>query len=595
MTTTMYVSAILAVVIILTIIGVLSRYRRCKPNQVLVVYGKTGGEKKSAKLYHGGAAFVLPIIQSYDILSMEPMQIDCRLTGALSSQNIRVDVPTTITVAISTNPEIMQNAAERLLGMDTESTENLITDIVYGQMRLIIAEMTIEKLNSDRDEFLDKARKNIDNELNKLGLYLLNINISDIRDEAGYIMNLGKEAESKALNEAQANIEEQEKLGAIKIAVQQKEKETAVANTQKEQEIQIAYTEKEKETVVAETKKEKEVALALTDKEKQIGVAQADRDRAAVIAKTLADKESAIARSKAELEVNKAEAERMEEVGKNKAEADKQAAIAIQDSEAQIKKAEAEKNASVGYNNAQKEVAISESELQVIKAQSEKKAGEERVKSEAAVKTAKELADKEVEEAKAEKVQAALRAEKIVPAEIQKQEAILQADAEAEKIKRRAAAEAAANLAKAEAKAIKMKLEAEAEGKKKSLMAEAEGFKAMVEAAESNPQIAIQYKMVNQWKEIAGEQVKAFEHINLGNITVFDGGQNSTGNFLNNVVKTVAPALGVIDQLPIADTLKKLKGDDKKNKYNGPGLHLGLIEEIKAAFIDFLPAGTVLY
>lgn len=478
MTTIMYVPAILAVVIILTIIGVLSRYRRCKPNQVLVVYGKTGGEKKSAKLYHGGAAFVLPIIQSYDILSMEPMQIDCRLTGALSSQNIRVDVPTTITVAISTNPEIMQNAAERLLGMDTESTENLITDIVYGQMRLIIAEMTIEKLNSDRDEFLDKARKNIDNELNKLGLYLLNINISDIRDEAGYIMNLGKEAESKALNEAQANIEEQEKLGAIKIAVQQKEKETAVANTQKEQEIQIAYTEKEKETVVAETKKEKEVALALTDKEKQIGVAQADRDRAAVIAKTLADKESAIARSKAELEVNKAEAERMEEVGKNKAEADKQTAIAIQDSEAQIKKAEAE----------------------------------------------------------------------------------------AEKIKRRADAEAAAHLAKAEAeaKAIQMKLEAEAEGKKKSLMAEADGFKAMVEAAESNPQIAIQYKMVNQWKEIAGEQVKAFEHINLGNITVFDGGQNSTGNFLNNVVKTVAPALGVIDQLPIADTLKKLKGDDKK-------------------------------
>lgn len=409
MTIIMYVSAILAVVIILTIIGVLSRYRRCKPNQVLVVYGKTGGEKKSAKLYHGGAAFVLPIIQSYDILSMEPMQIDCRLTGALSSQNIRVDVPTTITVAISTNPEIMQNAAERLLGMDTESTENLITDIVYGQMRLIIAEMTIEKLNSDRDEFLDKARKNIDNELNKLGLYLLNINISDIRDEAGYIMNLGKEAESKALNEAQANIEEQEKLGAIKIAVQQKEKETAV-------------------------------------------------------------------------------------------------------------------------------------------------------------KTAKELADKEVEEAKAKKVQAALKAEKIVPAETQKEEAILQADAEAEKIKRRAAAEAAANLAKAEAeaKAIKMKLEAEAEGKKKSLMAEADGFKAMVEAAESNPQIAIQYKMVNQWKEIAGEQVKAFEHINLGNITVFDGGQNSTGNFLNNVVKTVAPALGVIDQLPIADTLKKLKGDDKK-------------------------------
>ena len=171
-----------------------------------------------------------------------------------------------------------------------------------------------------------------------------------------------------------------------------------------------------------------------------------------------------------------------------------------------------------------------------------------------------------MEEAKAKKVQAALKAEKIVPAETQKEEAILQADAEAEKIKRRAEAEAAAHLAKAEAeaKAIQMKLEAEAEGKKKSLMAEADGFKAMVEAAESNPQIAIQYKMVNQWKEIAGEQVKAFEHMQLGDITVFDGGQGTTGNFLNQLVKTVAPSLGVLDKLPIGDTVKNIIKPDKK-------------------------------
>lgn len=555
-------AAILAVVVILTVIGILSRYRKCKPDEVLVVYGKTGGEKKSAKLYHGGAAFVLPIIQSYDILSMKPMQIDCRLTGALSSQNIRVDVPTTITVAISTDPDIMQNAAERLLGMHDEEKENLITDIVYGQMRLIIADMTIEELNADRDKFLDKARKNIDNELNKLGLYLLNINISDIRDAADYIINLGKEAESKALNEARANIEEQEKIGAIKIANQQKERETAVANTKKEQEVNIATTEKERATIVANTEKEKEVTLAVTEKEKQIGVAEADRDRAAAIAKTLSEKESSIAKAQAELEVNKAEADKFEEVGKNKAEAEKRYTMAIQDSEAQIKKAEAEKNAAVGYNNAQKEVAVSESELNIVKAQSEKKAGEERVRAEAAIKTAKEIADKEVEEAKARKIEAALKAEKIVPAETYKKESILQADAEAEKIRRQADAEAAAYMAKAraEAEAIKLKLEAEAEGKKKSLMAEAEGFQAMVKAAESNPAIAIQYKMVDQWKEIAGEQVKAFEHINLGNVTVFDGGNGSTGNFLNNMIKTVAPALGVIDQLPLAETFKKIKG-----------------------------------
>ena len=435
-------AAILVAVILLTFIGILSRYRKCKSDEVLVVYGKTGGEKKSAKLYHGGAAFVWPIIQGYEFLSMKPMQIDCKLTGALSAQNIRVDVPTTITVAISTDAEVMQNAAERMLGLTMDDKQNLITDVVYGQMRLVIADMTIEELNSDRDKFLSKVKDNIDTELRKFGLYLMNINISDIRDAANYIVNLGKEAESKAQNEAQANIEEQEKLGAIKIATQIKERETKVAETRKDQDIAIAETKKLQE----------------------ISVANADKDRIS------------------------------------------QVAIA----------------------NAQKEV----------------------------------------EEAKAKKVESSLKAEKIVPAEIARQEAILQANAIAEKITREAEARAKATLAQAEAeaRAIQLKLEAEAEGKKKSLLAEAEGFEAMVRAAESNPAIAIQYKMVDQWKEIAGEQVKAFEHMNLGNITVFDGGNGSTSNFLNTLVKTVAPSLGVLDKLPIGETVKGIIHPENKTE-----------------------------
>jgi flotillin len=184
------------------------------------------------------------------------------------------------------------------------------------------------------------------------------------------------------------------------------------------------------------------------------------------------------------------------------------------------------------------------------------------------VQTAKEIAQKEVEEAKARKVESSLKAEKIVPAEVARQEAILQAEAVAEKITREAEARAKATLAQAEAeaKAIQLKLEAEAEGKKRSLLAEAEGFEAMVKAAESNPAIAIQYKMVDQWKEIAGEQVKAFEHINLGNITVFDGGNGGTSNFLNTLVKTVAPSLGVLDKLPIGETVKNMIHPEEKKE-----------------------------
>ena len=514
----MIMAAILVAVILLTFIGILSRYRKCKSDEVLVVYGKTGGDKKSAKLYHGGAAFVWPIIQGYEFLSMKPMQIDCKLTGALSAQNIRVDVPTTITVAISTDHDVMQNAAERMLGLSIDDKQNLITDVVYGQMRLVIADMTIEELNSDRDKFLSKVKDNIDTELRKFGLYLMNINISDIRDAANYIVNLGKEAESKALNEAQANIEEQEKLGAIKIANQIKERETKVAETRKDQDIAIA---------------EKESQVAKAEAEKNIKIEQANTE-----------KESRIAELNSDME---------------------------------IKQAEAGKKAAIGRNEAQKAVAQSDAELAVTRANADKQAGEAEARSEAAVQTAREIAQKEVEEAKARKVESSLKAEKIVPAEIAKQEAILQADAVAEKITREAEARAKATLAQAEAeaRAIQMKLEAEAEGKKKSLLAEAEGFEAMVRAAESNPAIAIQYKMVDQWKEIAGEQVKAFEHMNLGNITVFDGGNGGTSNFLSSLVKTVAPSLGVLDKLPIGETVKGIlhpegKEDKQETKNEEP-------------------------
>ena len=537
-------AAILVAVIVLTIVGILSRYRKCKSDEVLVVYGKTG-DKKSAKLYHGGAAFVWPIIQGYSFLNMKPMQIDCKLTGAISKQNIRVDVPTTITVAVSTEPEVMQNAAERLLGLNIEAQQELIKDVVYGQMRLVIADMTIEQLNSDRDTFLENCRKNIDSELKKFGLYLMNINISDIRDEADYIVNLGKEAEAKAKNEALANIEEQQKLGAIKIAEQQKERATKVAETNRD-----------KNTQLADTQRDEEIKVAIADKERESKVAEEN-----------AEKESRIAKASASMEVNKEQARTEQE-----------SRTAELQSDMEIKQAEAQKKSAIGQNNAAKEVAESNAELEVTKGLIhlpvvQRFAQEELLPCQAAVLTAQENAQREIEEAKARKVEQALKADKIVPAEIAKQQAILDADALAEQIKRKANAEAEAILAKAqaEAKAIQMKLEAEAEGKKKSLLAEAEGFEAMVKAAERNPEIAIQYKMVDQWKEIASEQVKAFEHIQLGNVTVFDGGNGTTSNFLQNVVSKVAPALGILDKLPIHDTYQNIVNPSSKgNAQNKP-------------------------
>ena len=214
----------------------------------------------------------------YEFLSMKPLQIDCKLTGALSAK-----YPCGRThyhhCSYQHRPGSDAECCRTYAGTDNDGKQNLITDVVYGQMRLVIADMTIEELNSDRDKFLSKVKDNIDTELRKFGLYLMNINISDIRDAANYIVNLGKEAESKALNEAQANIEEQEKLGAIKIANQIKERETKVAETRKDQDIAIAETKKQQEISVANADKERisQVAFANAEKESQVAKAEAER------------------------------------------------------------------------------------------------------------------------------------------------------------------------------------------------------------------------------------------------------------------------------------------------------------------------------
>ena len=203
---------ILVFVLIVTFSAILRRYRRCPSDKILVIYGKTG-RNSSAKCIHGGASFIWPVFQTYQYLDLKPISIECNLTNALSKQNIRVDVPCRFTVGISTEPEIMTNAAERLLGLSTEDIKGIATDILFGQLRLVIATMDIEEINSDRDKFLSSVSANVEAELRKIGLKLINVNVTDIRDESGYIEALGKEAAAKAINDAKKSVAEQNRFG----------------------------------------------------------------------------------------------------------------------------------------------------------------------------------------------------------------------------------------------------------------------------------------------------------------------------------------------------------------------------------------------
>ncbi len=247
---------LIAVIIILalsTFLFVVSRYKRCPSDRIMVIYGNVGSAKDgsalSAKCIHGGAAFVWPIIQAYEYMDLTPMSISVDLRNALSRQNIRIDVPSSFTVGISTETGVMQNAAERLLGLKLPQIQELAKDIIFGQLRLVIATMDIEEINTDRDKFLEAVSSNVETELKKIGLRLINVNVTDISDESGYITALGKEAAAKAINDARRTVAEKERDGAI-----------GEANARRDQRIQVALADSE--AIKGENESAAEVAMS---------------------------------------------------------------------------------------------------------------------------------------------------------------------------------------------------------------------------------------------------------------------------------------------------------------------------------------------
>jgi flotillin len=395
---------IFAIVLFSTFGAILSRYKRCPSDKILVVYGKTGvnkqGTSNSAKCIHGGAAFIWPVFQDYAFLDLKPISIETNLTNALSKQNIRVDVPCRFTVGISTEAENMNNAAERLLGLSMEQIQELSKDILFGQLRLVIATMDIEEINADRDKFLANVSSNVDSELKKIGLKLINVNVTDLRDESGYIEALGKEAAAKAINEAKKSVAEQERFG-------------------------------------------------------EIGKAEADRDKDIRIAETVRDRDSSMANAAKDKEVLIAAAHRDENIGK-----------AIAEKETRISVAEANATAVEGENRARITIANSEAVRREKEAEANRRAiASEKVQAAKALEEAY-LAEKSAELARAEREMASQKANIVVPAEIDKEKVIIDAEAEAEQIRRKAKGEADAIFAKmdAEARGIYEILTKQAEG-----------------------------------------------------------------------------------------------------------------------------------
>ncbi len=482
----MWLGIIGAVVLLLLffLMFAVARYKRCPSNMVLVKYGNVG-TAGAAKCIHGGATFVWPLIQDYGYLRLEPMVIEIPLEGALSLNNIRVNVPSTFTVGISTDPVLMNNAAERLLGLDEIRVREQAQDIILGQLRLVIATLSIEEINRDREKFMGLINENVDQEINKIGLQLINVNIRDITDESGYIEAIGKRAAAEAINRAKVEVAQQERDGTTGEAVAVRERTVNVA---------------------------RESATA-TEGRKQAELSQ----------------RMALAGLEAKAVTSEVEAKRDQEIAAATRTAETSAAKKQAEQEQRIRVAEAESQAVTGENTAQERIAESSAKLGEIQADA-------RRRSEVASAKAREailLAERDQELAR-------LAKEQIAPQEVEKKRIEIAAAAEAEK--RRIEA-------KGEADAILLKYTAEAQGTQKVLEAKAEGYRQLIEACGSNPQVGPTLLLIEHLPQLVAEQVKAVQNLKIDKITVWDTGTGHNGSGRNTTADFLAGMVGSLPRL----------------------------------------------
>ena len=550
------ICAIIALVVLSTIV-VLSRYRKAKPNELLVKYGKVGGNK-AAHIVRGNGTFVWPIINAYDTMSLKPIQLTLDFKEAISKENIRVDIPSNAVFEISSDPDLQQVAVERLLGMPTDELKRLVAETIYGQMRIVIAQMSVVELNNDRETFQHKILENVSNELKKYGLNLKTINILDVRDHARIIENLGQLATAEADKKAQVNIATQKKEKMINIAEQDKLEQTKISETNKDKEIAVANAIRDKQVGIAEAQAEQAAKIAKAQADKEVKQALASKE--ATVGQNLAAQE--VAMSNAELAIKEADAKKDATIGGNLAAED----IAVSNAKLAVKRADADKTAKVGANTAAEAIAESEGKLAKARAEAERVKGEAEVTTEQYVKEIKEKKERDVELARAEKVAAKLKAEKIVPAMMNKEEIEVNAEAIKQQaiIEAQGIAEAIRAKAIAEAEAIRIKGEAEGAARAAILKAEADNFAQMLEASQAHPEIAVQFKMVDNYVKIAEHQADAYSHLQLGDVKVY-GNADTAGSFLNSLMSHVAPTFDMLRSMPLPGKIQNALAENNQD------------------------------
>lgn len=362
-------------------------YKKAPPTQAIVV---TGFGLSRPKVVCGRGVFVLPIVQRADRLNMRLLKIDVKTpeTGVKTKEGVSLWLDSVVTVQVySENSTVsdeevrnagyddirkyinsrQQSAISNFLGMDEAHINEKINDVLQGNLREIVSEMTVDQILTNRKQMAVSVVENARPDLAKMGLEVVTFNVQDVKDAVdamghnhGVIEAIGVEQEELVKKRASiAKAEAERDVSCAKAAA-------AMAANEKEIEAQTAIAQRNNELELAKSKLKAEADKAAADAN-AAGMIQTNL-RAKEVKESEADAE--IARQK-EAEAQKYEAERAAEaakfakqqeaegialVGKAEAEAIRQKGLA--EAEAMKQKAEAYKQ----YNDA----AVAEMMIKVL-------------------------------------------------------------------------------------------------------------------------------------------------------------------------------------------------------------------------------------
>ena len=383
-------ATVAVIIVILAVILFATGYVKAAPDTAIIISGM--GKRK---ILIGKAGFRWPFLQRIDKLSLRVFQVDIKTDEAIPTSNfINIRVDGVANLKISSDPELLNRAAEAILNMNEANLIRQVQQVLQGNMREIIGTVDIKKLVQDRQGVASSVKENVVPDMAKMGIEVVNFNIQSFSDDNHVIENLGidniaqiskdaaiakanadrdvtiaksnaEEAANRSRVEASQKIIEQNTTLSLKESELQQQTDTAKAQAdaaykieeqKRQQEINIAQINAEI------SKRERMVELENREVEIQEKKLAAEINKVADAKKYAAQQEAEadlFTRQKA-AEAQKFELEKEAEIQKIQAEADKE--VKQKAAEALLIEAQAEANAQIAKANAAKEAALAEAQ-----------------------------------------------------------------------------------------------------------------------------------------------------------------------------------------------------------------------------------------